>query len=122
MPTSPMSREMGVDPVSTRCRAGRAYDDVGFSMKAQRVVMPVTSRQSWTVVDDGFAVVCPAERYLAHLAGIERSPNTVSLLRLSSMTNPWIFYPASLAGSLLNQDKENQHVHTVPNHWLEALG
>ncbi|MGC0251234.1 site-specific integrase [Pseudactinotalea sp. Z1748] len=46
-------------------------------MKAQRVLMPVTSRESWTVVDDNFVVADSAERYLAHLAGIERSPNTV---------------------------------------------
>lgn len=46
-------------------------------MKAQRVLMTVTARESWTVVDEGFVVVEPAERYLAHLAGIERSPNTV---------------------------------------------
>lgn len=46
-------------------------------MKAQRVVMPVTRAQSWTVVDANFIPVDPAERYLAHLSGIERSPNTV---------------------------------------------
>jgi len=46
-------------------------------MKAHRVLMPVTARESWTVVDDSFVVVESAERYLAHLAGIERSPNTV---------------------------------------------
>jgi integrase len=46
-------------------------------MKAQRVLMPVTARESWTVVDDCFVAVEPVERYLAHLAGIERSPNTV---------------------------------------------
>ena len=39
--------------------------------------MPVTGAESWTVVDDGWAAVEPVERYLAHLAGIERSPNTV---------------------------------------------
>jgi integrase/recombinase XerD len=32
---------------------------------------------SWTVVDDGFEPVEPAEAYLAHLEAIERSPNTV---------------------------------------------
>ena len=47
-------------------------------MRVQRVVMPVTGAESWTVVDDGWAAVEPVERYLAHLAGIERSPNTVS--------------------------------------------
>lgn len=56
---------------------GRAYGYVGNGMKAQRVLMPVTFRESWTVVDDNFIVIDPAERYLAHLAGIERSPNTV---------------------------------------------
>jgi integrase len=39
--------------------------------------MPVTGAESWTVVDDGWVPVAAAERYLAHLAGIERSPNTV---------------------------------------------
>lgn len=46
-------------------------------MRVQRVVMPVTGAESWTVVDGGWVPVEPAERYLAHLAGIERSPNTV---------------------------------------------
>lgn len=46
-------------------------------MKAQRVLAPVTAKESWTVVDEYFVAVEPAERYLAHLAGIERSPNTV---------------------------------------------
>src|SRR3954467_10364823 len=46
-------------------------------MKAQRVVAPVTGAESWTVVDAGYFPVDPAERYLAYLAAIERSPNTV---------------------------------------------
>jgi len=46
-------------------------------MKAQRVVIPVTAAESWTVVDADFMTVEPAERYLAYLAAIERSPNTV---------------------------------------------
>ena len=46
-------------------------------MRVQRVVMAVTGAESWTVVDGGWAPVEPVERYLAHLAGIERSPNTV---------------------------------------------
>ena len=46
-------------------------------MRVQRVVMPVTGETSWTVVDDDFCPVEPAERYLAHLAALERSPNTV---------------------------------------------
>jgi integrase/recombinase XerD len=46
-------------------------------VRVQRVVMPVTGAESWTVVDDDWVRVELAERYLAHLAGIERSPNTV---------------------------------------------
>src|SRR4051812_30313567 len=39
----------------------------------RRVAAPVTS---WTVLD-GAGVITPVERVLAHLAAIERSPNTV---------------------------------------------
>ena len=47
-------------------------------VKVQRVIVPVTGAESWTVVDDVWGVlIAPVERYLAHLAGIERSPNTV---------------------------------------------
>ena len=48
-----------------------------WPVRVQRVVMPVTGAESWTVVDDGWVLVEPVERCLAHLAGIERSPNTV---------------------------------------------
>src|SRR3954454_1186086 len=43
----------------------------------QRVVMPVTGTESWTVVRDDGCVVAPVERYLAYLTALERSPNTV---------------------------------------------
>ena len=46
-------------------------------MRVEPVIMPVCGAESWTVIDDEFRVVEPAERYLAHLAAIERSPNTV---------------------------------------------
>jgi integrase/recombinase XerD len=49
----------------------------------QRVVMPVTGAESWTVVGDDGTVVVPAERYLAHLSALERSPNTVRAYALS---------------------------------------
>jgi integrase/recombinase XerD len=45
-------------------------------MLVQRVLLPATRRESWTVLgDDG--PVRPVERYLAYLTDIERSPNTV---------------------------------------------
>jgi site-specific recombinase XerD len=39
--------------------------------------MPAWGAESWTVVDDQLAPVVPAQRFLAHLAAIERSPNSV---------------------------------------------
>ena len=72
-----------------RCCCGCELDRASFGLalpvgmlrrwlvRVQRVVMPVTGAESWTVVDDGWAPVEPVERYLAYLAGIERSPNTV---------------------------------------------
>lgn len=42
----------------------------------QRVVMPVTDAESWTVLDDHGSVLWPVESYLTHLAALERSPNT----------------------------------------------
>ena len=49
----------------------------------QRVVMPVTGVESWTVLGDDGAVVAPAERYLAYLSALERSPNTVRAYAVS---------------------------------------
>jgi integrase/recombinase XerD len=43
----------------------------------QRVVMPITEAVSWTVLDDGGVPLVPVEAYLAHLAALERSPETV---------------------------------------------
>ena len=46
-------------------------------MLVQRVLMPASSLESWTVLSDGGGPVEPIERYLAYLTDIERSPNTV---------------------------------------------
>jgi len=43
----------------------------------QKVIMPTTAAESWTVVDDELKPVGPAEDYLAYLSAIERSPTTV---------------------------------------------
>jgi integrase/recombinase XerD len=45
-------------------------------MLFQRVLLPATRRESWTVLGDN-GPVQPIERYLAYLTDIERSPNTV---------------------------------------------
>jgi integrase/recombinase XerD len=46
-------------------------------VRVQRLVMPVTGAESWTVLDERLVTVEPVERFLAHLAATERSPNTV---------------------------------------------
>ena len=45
--------------------------------------MPGSGAESWTLLGDDGAVVEPAERYLAYLAAIERSPNTVRAYAVS---------------------------------------
>lgn len=52
-------------------------------MLVQRVIMPVTGVESWTVLGDDGAVVVPVERYLAYLCALERSPNTVRAYAVS---------------------------------------
>jgi hypothetical protein len=42
----------------------------------QRVVMPVTRSESWTVLGDDGASVEPVESFLTYLSALERSPNT----------------------------------------------
>src|SRR5260370_20089066 len=46
-------------------------------MGVQRVAMPGSRVESWTVLGDDGVPVGPAERWLAYLTSIERSPNTV---------------------------------------------
>ncbi|MBF6427880.1 tyrosine-type recombinase/integrase [Nocardia cyriacigeorgica] len=46
-------------------------------MRVQQVLAPGGGPESWTVLDDGFAVVEPVDEFLAYLTVIERSPGTV---------------------------------------------
>ena len=52
-------------------------DDEGLPMRVQRVLMPGSGAESWTVLDDEHSLVEPVERFLGYLASIERSPNTI---------------------------------------------
>ena len=45
-------------------------------MIVQRVVMPVSEAESWTVLREDGSLVEPVESYLSYLAALERSPNT----------------------------------------------
>ncbi len=46
-------------------------------MRVQRVVMPGSELESWTVLGEDRVPLEPVERFLGYLASIERSPNTV---------------------------------------------
>jgi integrase/recombinase XerD len=46
-------------------------------MRVQRVLMPGTEFESWTVLGDDHMPVEPIERFLSYLASIEKSPNTI---------------------------------------------
>jgi site-specific recombinase XerD len=46
-------------------------------MRVQRVVMPDSGRESWTLLGDDLRPVEPVERFLAYLAAAEKSPNTI---------------------------------------------
>ena len=46
-------------------------------MRVQRLVMPSSGVQSWTLLGGDQVPVAPVERFLAYLAAIDRSPNTI---------------------------------------------
>jgi integrase/recombinase XerD len=46
-------------------------------MRVQRVLVPDSAAESWTLLGDDLSLVEPVERYLSWLVSIERSPNTV---------------------------------------------
>src|SRR5712692_11002367 len=46
-------------------------------MQVQRVAVPGSRVESWTVLGDDGVPIRPVERYLAFLTAVERSPNTV---------------------------------------------
>lgn len=46
-------------------------------MRVQRVLMPGSEAESWTLLGDDQVPLEPVERFLGYLASIEKSPNTV---------------------------------------------
>jgi integrase/recombinase XerD len=46
-------------------------------MRVQRLLMPGSSEESWTLLGDDHVPVEPAERFLSYLASAGKSPNTV---------------------------------------------
>jgi len=59
-------------------------------MLVQRVAMPASPVESWTVLGDDDIPVEPVERYLAYLSDIERSPNTVKAYA-HDLKDYWVF-------------------------------
>ena len=78
-------------------RRGRAYlllvqhvDQAGGAMHVQRVAMPGSRVESWTVLGDDDGPVEPVERYLAYLTAVGRSPNTVKAYA-HDLKDYWVF-------------------------------
>jgi integrase/recombinase XerD len=46
-------------------------------MRVQRMMMPGSEAESWTLLGDDQAPVEPVERFLGYLASVEKSPNTI---------------------------------------------
>jgi hypothetical protein len=65
-------------------------DDVEEQMHVQRVAIPASRVESWTVLGDDDVPIDPIERYLAYLTDIERSPNTVKAYA-HDLKDYWVF-------------------------------
>src|ERR1700757_3012496 len=61
----------------TLCCPSRKRESGRCELRVQRVVMPETEFESWTVLGDDQLPIQPVERFLAYLASIEKSPNTI---------------------------------------------
>jgi integrase/recombinase XerD len=59
-------------------------------MHVQRVAMPASGLESWTVVGDDGVPVEPVERYLSCLTDIERSPSTIKAYA-HDLKDYWVF-------------------------------
>jgi hypothetical protein len=59
-------------------------------MLVQRVAMPNSGVESWTVLGDDDIPIEPIERYLAYLTDIERSPNTVKAYA-HNLKDYWVY-------------------------------
>jgi len=47
------------------------------AMRVQRVLMPDTEFEFWTLLGDDHMPIEPIEQFLGYLAAIEKSPNTI---------------------------------------------
>ena len=64
----------------------------------QRVVMPETEFESWTVLGDDQLPIRPVERFLAYLASIEKSPNTIKAYSHDLKTGLCIWLVTAVTG------------------------
>lgn len=59
-------------------------------MCVQRVVMPDSGRESWTLLGEDLSRVEPVERFLAFLASVEKSPNTIKAY-VQDLKDWWVY-------------------------------
>jgi len=73
-------------------------------MRVQRVLMPGSVAESWTLLGDDLRPVGPVESFLAYLAAIERSPNTIKAY--AHDLKDWWVYLAGRASDWQRADLE----------------
>jgi integrase/recombinase XerD len=73
-------------------------------MRVQRVLAPGSTVESWTLLGDDLRPVGPVESFLAYLAAIERSPNTIKAY--AHDLKDWWIYLAGRAGDWQRADLE----------------
>ena len=71
-------------------------------MRVQRVLMPGSEAESWTLLGDDQVPVEPVERFLAYLASVEKSPNTVKAY--AHDLKDWFTYPDRSPARLADGD------------------
>ena len=74
-------------------------------MRVQRVAVPDSAAESWTVLGDDQVPVEPIEQFLAYLASIRRAPNTVKAYAHDS--RDWFTYLSSTGRDWLTATVED---------------
>ena len=94
-------------------------------MRALRVLMPNSEFESWTLLGDDHMPVEPVEWFLAHLASIEKSPNTIKAY--AHDLKDWFTYldthgqPAVRDAGALNRLTQKHYGYATPDERLKEL-
>jgi hypothetical protein len=90
-----------VDAVTLRC----PLRETGGAMRVQRVLMPGSEAESWTLLGDDQVPVEPAEQFLGYLSAVERSPNTVKAYAHDLKETPTAASPPATCSTSFKQSR-----------------